>query len=155
MITMARKCKNCGEVLEDDSLFCGKCGSYVKRSKKTGSYPVKWIVVALIAISLILAAGIFITNHNTKMETSLTMLSDSHLGSSDEFSIQLKDKNSTPLSDRYITVEINNETYTLRTDSNGTARINLTLSDGSYEIKSFYKENDKYLESHSSDIIVK
>lgn len=155
MITMARKCKNCGEIIEDDSLFCPKCGNYVKRSRQTRSYPVKWIVVLLIALILILATGIFITNHESKIDTELVMISNSHLDTSDEFAVQLRDAENNTLADEFITVEFDNQTYTLRTDSNGTAGINLTLNDGSYEIKSNFKGNDVYGESHSSDIIVR
>jgi predicted nucleic acid-binding Zn ribbon protein len=152
---MQRKCEKCGEVIEDDSLFCSKCGTYVRITENSKSYSLKWIVVALIAVSLILAAGIFITNYNSKIDTTLAMTSDSDLDSFNTYSVQLKDGNGKFLSDEFVTVQFNNQTYNLKTDSNGTASINLTVTDGSFEISSNYKGNDVYKESHTSDIVVK
>ncbi len=152
---MSRKCSNCGETISDDSLFCPKCGSYTKGSQKPKSYPVKWIAIAGIIIVLVVVAGYAIANHNSKTDTTLAMISDSNLDSSNQYKVVLKDAKNSPLQDKFIVVEISNETYKLKTDSNGTASINLTLSDGSHEIKSFFKGDDTYNEAHSSDIIVK
>lgn len=152
---MARKCSKCGEINEDNSLFCQECGSYTQEIKKDRNYPVKWIVLAIIIIALAVAAGMFISVHNSKIDTTLTMISNSHLDSSNEYSVELKDANNHVLSNEFIIVEFNNSTYTLQTDSNGTASINLTVGDGSYEVKSYYKGSDVYNDAHSSDIIVK
>ena len=152
---MQRKCEKCGEVIEDESLFCPKCGRYVKMENKKKSYPVKWIGIALLLIVLIIAAGLFFTQNSTKTDTTLTMTSNSHLDSSNEYSVVLKDASNNSLADEFIQVEVGNQTYTLQTDSNGTASINLTISKGSHEIKSFFKGNDKYTECHSSDIVIK
>lgn len=83
------------------------------------------------------------------------MLSDSNLDSSNQYRVALKDAGNNPLKDKFIVVEFGNNTYKLKTDGNGTASINLTLSDGSHEIKSYYKGDDTYNDAHSSDIIVK
>lgn len=151
---MERKCEKCGEVIEDESLFCPKCGSYVRIDKDKSAYSLKWIVVALIAVSLMLAAGIFIMNHDSKTDTTLTMTSNSNLGSSNTYSVQLKDAKGNLLANEYVTVQFNNQTYNLKTDKNGTASINLTVYDGSFEIKSNYRGSQDYRESHTSDIVV-
>ncbi|MBR0271173.1 MAG: DUF2116 family Zn-ribbon domain-containing protein [Methanobrevibacter sp.] len=151
---MARKCKNCGEIISDDSLFCSKCGSYIKRSRVEKSYPVKWIAVAVLCIFLIVLAGFMLSANDTKTATSLVMISSSQFEYSDTFSVQLTDEAGNNLSDKFITVAINDNTYTLKTDSNGTASINLTLADGSYTVNSDFGGDDVYGESHSSDVVV-
>lgn len=152
---MSRKCSNCGESIADDSLFCPKCGSYTKDNQKPRSFPLKWIAIAGIIIVLAVVAGYAISNHNSKTDTTLVMLSDSNLDSSNQYRVALKDAGNNPLKDKFIVVEFGNNTYKLKTDDNGTASINLTLSDGSHEIKSYYKGDDTYNDAHSSDIIVK
>ena len=152
---MARKCINCDEIIEDDSLFCPKCGRVTQEEEKVSSYPVKWIAIASLCIILIVAGGFFLSNNNTKTDTSLAVISDSHLGLSNEYSVQLKDADNNALADKFIVVEFLNETYTLKTDSNGIASINLTVSDGTYEIKASFAGDDTYNEAHTSDTIVK
>ena len=149
---MTRECENCGEVLEDESLFCPKCGNYVKRSKEKRKYPIKWIAVAALVIVIVAAAAIFISGNDQKTDTRLTMNSTSH--SPEEYVVQLTDENGKPLADRFIEVGIGNDTYTLRTDSNGTARMNLTLDEGTFEIRSHFSGDEGYSESRSSDIVV-
>ena len=152
---MSRKCSNCGESIADDSLFCPKCGSYTKGNNKPRSFPVKLIAIAGIIIVLLLVAGYAIMNHNSKTDTTLTMLSDSNLDSSNQYRVVLKDSKNSPLPHKFIIVEFGNDTYKLKTDANGTAIINLTVSKGSHEIKSYFKGDDTYNDAHSSDIVVK
>lgn len=151
---MSRKCKNCGEIINDDSLFCSKCGNYIKRSRVEKSYPIKWIAVALLCIFVIVFFGFVISDNDAKTVSSLTMISESHLDYSDTFSVRLTDDADNPLADRFITVAINDNEYTLKTDSDGVASINLTLTDGSYTVNSDFNGDDVYGESHSSDVVV-
>ena len=152
---MARKCSKCGEVTEDDSLFCPECGSYTLEIKEKNKYPLKWIALALVCIALVTVAGFYFLDHNSKIDTSLTLVSNSNLDSTNEYSVELKDSAKNPLAHKFITVEFNNDTYTLQTDSDGIASINLTVKDGSHEVKAYYKGDSSYNEAHSSDIIVK
>ena len=152
---MARKCSNCSEVIDDDSLFCPECGSYTLEISKAKKYPMKWVVLALVFIILIAIAGLYFFEHTSKTDTSLSLVSNSNLDSSNEYSVQLKDSSSNPLAFKFISVKFNNNTYTLQTDRNGIASINLTVKDGSHEVKSYYKGDAKYNEAHSSDILVK
>ena len=152
---MARKCSKCSEVSEDDALFCPECGSYTLEIKKENKYPIKWIAVALVCIVALSVAGFYFLEHNSKIDTSLTLASNSNLDSSNEYSIVLKDSAKNPLAGKFITVEFQNNTYTLQTNSNGTASINLTVDEGSHEVKAYYKGDSSYNEAHSSDILVK
>ena len=47
---MARKCSKCGEIVEDDSLFCPECQNYTQKIVNDRKYPVKWIALALIIV---------------------------------------------------------------------------------------------------------
>ncbi|WP_296888423.1 zinc-ribbon domain-containing protein [uncultured Methanobrevibacter sp.] len=152
---MTRECENCGESVEDETLFCPACGHYVKMPKVKRSYPARWIILATIIVVIVIFGAVFVLNTSPKTATSLTMLSSSNLNSFGEYAVQLKDVNGNPMSGQFIKIEVKNNTYTLKTDSNGTARMNLTLGDGSYEIKSYFKGDNKYGESHSSDIVIK
>ena len=153
---MTKKCSNCGETIDDESLFCPKCGSHAKVKSSENSYQTKWVIITGICIiMLILVTSTLFINHSSRTDTALSMISDSNLGSSDEYVVQLKDANGNPLADKFITVELNNNTYTLVTDGNGAASINLTVGDGSFEVKSFFKGDDDYNEAHTSDIIIK
>ena len=153
---MTRKCRKCGEEIIDESLFCPKCGNYVEIGEIKRQYPLKWIAVAALCIALVIAAGIFIANDSSIKETSLVMISDSHFSdSSDVFSLQLSDSDGNPLADRFIRVEIGNNTYTLKTDENGTAQMNFTMGTGTFEIRSYFEGDDSYGESHSTDIVVR
>ena len=152
---MARKCSKCSEVIEDDALFCPECGSYTLEIKDKNKYPLKWIVLALVCIVLISVAGFYFLEHNSKIDTTLALVSNSNLDSSNEYSVELKDSAKNPLAGKFITVEFENDTFTLQTDSNGIASINLTVKDGSHEVKAYYKGDSSYNEAHSSDIIFK
>lgn len=152
---MTRECENCGETVDDETLFCPSCGNYVQMSEVKKSYPIRWIILAALIIAIVIFGAVYVLNTSPKIDTSLTMISNSNLNSYNEYAVQLKDADNSPMEGQFIKVEANNNTYTLKTDSNGTARMNLTLKDGSYEIKSFFKGDDKYSESHSSDIVIK
>lgn len=152
---MTKKCSNCGEIIAEESLFCPKCGSYAKVAKPERNYPIKWIVITGACIILLIIVGSFAISHSSRTDTVLSMISDSNLDSSNEYAVQLRDADKNVLAGQFITVEFNNNTYTLVTDANGTAAINLTVGDGSYEVKSYFKGNDVYNEAHSSDIVIK
>ena len=151
---MTKYCKKCGCEIKDDSLFCPKCGAYVERSKSKISINSKWILIGIIIV-LVIVLGLFLFNGNDKVETNLSMVSQSNSHSSNEYIVLLTDSKNKSLKDKFVNVEFNNNTYTLKTDSEGLAKINLTLSDGSNEVKSYFKGDNEYLESHSSDILVK
>ena len=152
---MTKKCSNCGEIISDELLFCPKCGSHVKVMDLKKSYSTKRIAIVGICIIILIISSVFILNYISRTDTTLTMTSDSRLDSSNMYSVQLKDKNNNVLPNQFITVEFNNNTYTLITDSNGTASINLTVHEGSFEVKSYFKGSDIYKDAHTSDIIVK
>ena len=152
---MTKKCSNCGEIIAEESLFCPKCGSYAQVAKPKRDYPVKWIIITSACIILLIIVSAFAISHSSRTDTTLSMISDSNLDSSDEYVVQLRDADNNVLADKFITVEFNNNTYTLVTDANGTAAINLTVGDGSFEVKSYFKGSDVYNEAHSSDIVIK
>lgn len=152
---MAKSCKNCGALISDDSLFCPECGNYIKRSESNKSSPVKWILIAIACMLLVIAAGMLISTNNSKTQTTLTMQSDSNMDNLNEYVVYLCDADNNSLADKFIVVEIDNDSYTLKTDENGFAAINLTLEEGSYQINSYFKGDDTYAESHTSDIIIK
>ncbi len=151
---MTKYCRKCGCEIKDDPLFCPKCGVYIERSKNKISFSSKWFLIGIIIVLLVVLA-LFLFNGNDKTETNLSMLSQSNSHSSNEYVVKLTDSNNKSLEGRFIDVEFNNNTYALKTDSEGLAKINLTLSEGSNEVKSYFKGDNEYLESHSSDILVK
>lgn len=152
---MVRNCRNCGCEISDESLFCPECGVYIDRADVKKSSPVKWILIALAIILLVAAAALFVSSDDGKSETALTMISESNLDASGTYSVLLSDENNNSLPDRFISVSVDNNTYTLKSDSNGVATINLTLSEGSHEITSYFKGDDSYGESHTNDIIIR
>ena len=151
---MVKNCENCGAEISDESLFCPECKTYIKRENTEKPSNIKWILIGVAIIILIIAAGIFLSNVTGKAHTSLTMVSSSNLDSG-PYQVALTDASNNPLADKYIRVEVGNVTYTIKTDSEGIASINLTLSDGSHEIKSYFDGDDKYDESDTSDIVIK
>ncbi len=150
---MAKYCRKCGCEIKDDSLFCPECGSYIKRSENKVSLDSKWILIG-IAILIIVVIGVFLFTGSSKVETSLSMVSQSNFDSSTEYVVLLSDADNKPLADKFVNVEFNNDTYTLRTDSEGLAKINLTLSEGNHEVNSYFEGDEQYKESHTSNIIV-
>ena len=82
------------------------------------------------------------------------MISTSNLDSG-PYQVSLTDASHNPLADRYITIEVDNITYTIKTDRNGVASITLNLADGSHEIKAYFTGDSQYGESHTSDIVIK
>ena len=152
---MSKSCKNCGADISDDTLFCPECGIYIKRSGTKKSSPVKWILIAVACMLLVVAAGMLIATNSSKTPTALTMQSDSNLDSLNQYVVYLCDNQNNSLPDKFIVVEIDGNSYTLRTDENGFASINLTLSEGSYQVNSYFKGDDRYGESHTSDIVIK
>lgn len=151
---MVKYCENCGAEISDESLFCPECKTYIKRENTEKSSNVKWILIGVAVVLLIIAAGIFLSDISGKASTSLTMISTSNLDSG-PYQILLTDDSNNPLADRYITIEVDNITYTIKTDSNGVANITLNLVEGSHEIKAYFNGDDQYGESHTSDIVIK
>lgn len=151
---MVKYCENCGAEISDESLFCPECKSYVKRENAEKPSNLKWILIGVAVILLIVAAGIFLSNTTGKTPTSLTMISTSNLDSG-PYQVSLTDASHNPLADRYITIEVDNITYTIKTDRNGVASITLNLADGSHEIKAYFTGDSQYGESHTSDIVIK
>ena len=150
---MVKYCKNCGQEVDEEALFCPNCKTYVDRNDSKGTSNAKWILIGIAVVLLIAAAAIFMSNSQAKADTSLSMISSSNLDSG-EYSVLLTDKDSNPLSDMFITVETSNDTYTLKTNAEGVAAINLTLGEGSHEITSSFKGDSYYGESYTSDIII-
>lgn len=151
---MVKYCENCGAEISDESLFCPECKTYIKRENTEKPSNVKWILIGIAIVLLIIAAGIFFSNATGKTPTSLSMISTSNLDSG-PYQVSLTDASHNPLADRYITIEVDNITYTIKTDSKGVANITLNLAEGSHEIKAYFKGDDKYDESHTSDIVIK
>ena len=52
-----------------------------------------------------------------------------------EYTIKVTDKNGQPIANSVGTITINNEKYNIKTDANGTATIELSLTPGTYEIE--------------------
>ena len=122
------------------------------KTSKSAKHKVDFNRVAVII--LIIATRIFLSNTLGKNHTSLTMVSSSNLDSG-PYLVALTDASNNPLADKYIRVEIGNVTYTIKTDSDGIVSINSTLTDDYHEIMSYFKGDDKYKESDTSDIVIK
>ena len=151
---MVKYCENCGAEISDESLFCPECKTYVKRENTEKPSNTKWILIGVAVVILIIAAGIFLSDFSAKASTSLTMISSSNLDSG-VYEVQLTDGSGNPLADKYILIEVENATYTIKTNSEGVANITLNLDEGSHEIKSYFNGDDVYDESHTSDIVIK
>lgn len=151
---MVKYCENCGAEISDESLFCPECKTYVKRQNTEKPSNTKWILIGVAVVILIIAAGIFLSDFSAKASTSLTMISSSNLDSG-VYEVQLTDGSGNPLADKYILIEVENATYTIKTNSEGVANITLNLDEGSHEIKSYFNGDDVYDESHTSDIVIK
>ena len=151
---MVKNCENCGAEISDESLFCPECKTYVKRENTEKPSNLKWILIGVAVVLLIIAAGIFLSNTTGKTPTSLSMLSTSNLDSG-PYQVSLTDASHNPLADRYITIEVDNITYTIKTDSSGVASITLNLIDGSHKINAYFTGDSQYGESHTSDIVIK
>lgn len=152
---MVKYCSNCGSEIDDESLFCPNCKTYVKRDNTQKSSNIKWVLVGVAVVILIIAAGIFLSDTTSKVSTTLTMVSSSNLGYNQQYKVLLTDNANNTLADKYITIEIDNSTYTVKTNSKGVASMNLTLSEGSHQINAYFKGDSSYGESHTSDIVVK
>ena len=71
---MAKYCKKCGAEIKDNALFCPQCGAKgdlaVKKSTNENNNRNKYLIIGLIAVVAILAAGVLYA-HNLSTLTAL------------------------------------------------------------------------------------
>ena len=88
---------------------------------------------------------------------AITILSSENFnmtyGDKSEFYCTLLDTNNQGLKDQIITITINKNSYTVKTDSNGTARLAIDLNPGYYIVESFYAGSEYYSPSSSTSHI--
>lgn len=75
-------------------------------------------------------------------------------GSSEGYSITLKDENGNPLANQLITYNLNNNVYSQNTDVKGQVKVDISsLNVGSYNIAVNYAQSNQYRSSYSNSLI--
>ena len=63
------------------------------------------------------------------------------------FQLRLTDVNNKPISGKYVKIQVNGKTYTVKTSANGYATLYLSLNKGTYTIKYWFAKSGLYLAS--------
>ena len=113
----------------------------------------KNIIMILVAVIVVLAAAIgfaFLNPTDAKAQSKINITSDDEQFEGGELSIELTDLNNTPISKQSLNVSLTNgsgETVVdevVTTDSQGSAKLDLNLSEGNYTVTVNYGGNDNY-----------
>lgn len=72
----------------------------------------------------------------------------------DEFTIKLKDMEGNLIANQTITLTINSDTYTLTTNNNGVASVNLSYAVGNYTMNYYYTGLNGYLSSNDTSMLL-
>ena len=108
------------------------------------------ILVVIIAILAIVAGFMFTQSINAKEPTKIKITSDKEQYEGGKLSLQLTDLNKTPVSDEIVNVTITNGKgkvvfdNVVKTDSKGTAKLDLDLKKGKYNVTVSYGGNKNY-----------
>lgn len=120
----------------------------------------KKIIIGLIIVIIILVAVISFVNLNpAKINSKITVTSESELSSEDSFTIKLTDINNNPITEQKVNLTIidSNGTETTKiitTTESGKAKYELNkLEDGNYTVKVKYGGNEKYSECNTTQKI--
>lgn len=84
------------------------------------------------------------TDSEIVKETPIISVNSSNVYSTEPVGIYLTDSNNTPLSNKNITVKINNKDYPLSTKKNGVASLKLNLKPNTYTMKVIFAGDDNY-----------
>ena len=80
---------------------------------------------------------------------------DTNIVKGKDFSVQLTDKDSTPISNKTVKFTLNKEVYDVKTNSKGVAKLKINLDPGTYTIKYSFSGGGGYKKcSNSSDILL-
>lgn len=97
---------------------------------------------------------IFVNGDENKATTILSSANvNMTYGDGSEFYCTLLDTNNQGLKDQIITITINNKSYTVKTDSNGTAKLAIDFNSGYYIVESSYSGSEYYCPSSSTSYI--
>ena len=117
------------------------------------------IIIVLVIIMIILAAAIgvmFLNSVNAKEPSSIKITSSNEQNEGGELSVVLSDLNGTPISNESLNITITNSEgkavieNVVKTDSNGEAKLNLSLQKGEYNANVTYGGNDKYAQNNTT-----
>ena len=117
------------------------------------------IIIVLVIIMIILAAAIgvmFLNSVNAKEPSSIKITSSNEQNEGGELSVVLSDLNGTPVSNESLNITITNSEgkavleNVVKTDSNGEAKLNLSLQKGEYNANVNYGGNDKYAQNNTT-----
>ena len=110
------------------------------------------IIIILVAVILVLACilGVMFLQPNAKQATKIKITSDKSQYEGGDLSIQLTDKNKTPISKEVVNVTITNSKgkvvvdNVVKTNSKGNAKLDLHLKKGKYDVNVSYGGNENY-----------
>lgn len=71
-----------------------------------------------------------------------------------DFKVELKTNAENPLTDKTVTFTFNNQTSTQKTDSDGVARLKITLDPGLYNVTYTFKESGYTLSTNTTELLV-
>jgi len=117
------------------------------------------IIILLVIIMIILAAAIgvmFLNSVNAKEPSSIKITSSNEQNEGGELSVVLSDLNGTPISNESLNITITNSEgkavleNVVKTDSNGEAKLNLSLQKGEYNANVNYGGNEKYAQNNTT-----
>ena len=112
----------------------------------------KRIIIILVAVILVLACilGVMFLQPNAKQATKVRITSDKSQYEGGDLSIELTDKNKTPISKEVVNVTITNSKgkvvvdNVVKTNSKGKAKLDLHLKKGKYDVNVSYGGNENY-----------
>lgn len=119
----------------------------------------KNIIMILVAVIVILAAAIgfaFLSPTDAKAPSKINITSDSEQFEGGELSIELTDLNNTSISKQPINVTLTNGSgekvvdEVVTTDSQGSAKLDLNLSEGNYTVTVSFGGNDNYTANNTT-----
>lgn len=91
----------------------------------------------------------------TPTEVTTTIQSrDTNIVKGNDFSVELKDSNSTPLTNQTVQFTLNNEVTNAKTDGNGIAKLKINLNPGTYTVKYSFSGDGYVASSNSTEIFV-
>ncbi len=113
------------------------------------------IAIICITIIILVAIGVFaISSSNFAEDTILEITSDENLDEGDSLIIKLTDKDNKELANKTISINITDkssnivESFTLKTNSNGEAKVN-NLKSGNFSASALFIGDKNYKQSHA------
>lgn len=118
----------------------------------------KSIIIILVAVILVLACilGVMFLQPNAKQATKVKITSGKSQYEGGDLSIELTDKNKTPISKEVVNVTITNSRgkvvvdNVVKTNSKGKAKLDLHLKKGKYDVNVTYGGNENFTGSNTT-----